>query len=129
MSETKIYYLTVADLRAITEDVAGPYVVRDAGLLASAAARPATTVFGTDAYPGIWQKPAALLHSIAANNPLVDGNKRLAIAGAIVFLAYNGIDTHALDEDLAYDLVIDVASGTVVDVPEIASRLATALNH
>ncbi|MFD3707299.1 type II toxin-antitoxin system death-on-curing family toxin [Nocardia sp. NPDC058658] len=129
MSEAEIYYLTVADLRAIAEDVAGQYVVRDAGLLASAAARPATTVFGTDAYPGIWEKSAALLHSIAANHPLVDGNKRLAIVGAIVFLARNGIDTTSLDEDLAYDLMIDVASGAVVDVPEIASRLATALKH
>ncbi|MFD8101376.1 type II toxin-antitoxin system death-on-curing family toxin [Nocardia fluminea] len=129
MTDATINYLTLADLRAIAEDVAGPYVVRDAGLLASAAARPATTVFGTDAYPGIWQKSAALLHSIAANYPLVDGNKRLAIAGAIVFLAYNGIDTTALDEDLAYDLMIDVASGTVLDVPEIAARLATALKH
>ncbi|MEV4154158.1 type II toxin-antitoxin system death-on-curing family toxin [Nocardia salmonicida] len=129
MSEAEIYYLTVADLRAIAEDVAGPYVVRDAGLLASAAARAATTVFGTDAYPGIWEKSAALLHSIAANHPLVDGNKRLAIAGAIVFLAYNGIDTSSLDEDLTYNLMIDVASGAVVDIPEIASRLATALKH
>ncbi|MFD4356065.1 type II toxin-antitoxin system death-on-curing family toxin [Nocardia sp. NPDC058519] len=129
MSEAEIYYLTVADLRAIAEDVAGKYVVRDAGLLASAAARPATTVFSTDAYPGIWQKSAALLHSIAANHPLVDGNKRLAIAGAIVFLAYNGIDTSALDEDLTYDLMIDVASGIVDDVPEIAFRLASALKH
>ncbi|PKV78134.1 type II toxin-antitoxin system death-on-curing family toxin [Nocardia fluminea] len=129
MTEATINYLTVADLRAIAEDVAGPYVVRHASLLASAAARPATTVFGTDAYPGIWQKSTALLHSIAANRPLVDGNKRLAIAGAIVFLAYNGIDTTALDEDLAYNLMIDVASGTVVDVPEIAARLATALKH
>ena len=129
MSEAEVYYLTVADLRAIAEDVAGPYVVRDAGLLASTAARPATTVFGTDAYPGLWEKSAALLHSIAANHPLVDGNKRLAIAGAIVFLAYNGIDTSSLDEDLTYNLMIDVASGAVVDVPEIAFRLATAVKH
>ncbi|MGW5921024.1 type II toxin-antitoxin system death-on-curing family toxin [Nocardia fluminea] len=129
MSEAEVYYLTVADLRAIAEDVAGPYVVRDAGLLASVTARPAITVFGTDAYPGIWEKSAALLHSIAANHPIVDGNKRLAIAGAIVFLAYNGIDTSSLDEDLTYNLMIDVASGAVVDVPEIASRLATAVKH
>ncbi|MFF2086854.1 type II toxin-antitoxin system death-on-curing family toxin [Nocardia sp. NPDC058176] len=129
MSESTIYYLTVADLRAIAQDVAGKYVVRDAGLLASAAARPAATVFGRDAYPSLWEKSAALLHSVASNHPLVDGNKRLALVGAIVFLARNGIDTNSLDEDLAYDLMIDVASGLVGDVETIAARLITVLKH
>ncbi|KAF0847936.1 type II toxin-antitoxin system death-on-curing family toxin [Nocardia caishijiensis] len=129
MTEAAIYYLTVADLRAIAHDVTGQYAIRDVGLLASAAARPATTVFGVDAYPTLREKAAALLHSIASNHPLVDGNKRLAIAGAIVFLARNGIDTSQLDEELAYDLMIDVATGTTSEVAAIAAGLVAVLKH
>jgi death-on-curing protein len=75
------YYLTVADLHVIAGNVIENYLVRDHGLLASAAARPQTTVFGKDAYPTLLHKAAALLQSIAGNHPLIDGNKRLAIQG------------------------------------------------
>jgi len=127
MSEDSLYYLTVADLRVIADDAVGTFVLRDPGLLASAAARPQTTVFGTDAYPTIWEKAAALLHSIASNHPLVDGNKRLSLASAVIFLARNGIDVDALDDDLAYDMMIDVDSGTLTEVADIAERLISAL--
>lgn len=59
--------------------------LRDRGLLASAAARPQTTVFGEDAYPSFAEKAAALMHSLARNHPLVDGNRRLAWAATRVF--------------------------------------------
>ncbi|WP_245718098.1 type II toxin-antitoxin system death-on-curing family toxin [Nocardia miyunensis] len=127
MSEESIYYLTVADLRAIAADAVGSFALRDPGLLASASARPQTTVFGTDAYPTIWEKAAALLHSVAANHPLIDGNKRLAIASATIFLARNGIDVAALDEDLAYDMMIEVATGKLTEVPDIADRLVAVM--
>ena len=50
----------------------------DAGLLASAVARPQSSVFGQDAYPGVWEKAAALMESLGRNHALVDGNKQLA---------------------------------------------------
>ncbi len=66
-------------------------VVRDYGLLESAAARPQASAFGQDAYPGIHEKAASLLHSLARNHALIDGNKRLALAATIAFLGMNGI--------------------------------------
>ena len=62
-------------------------VVRDHGLLESALGRPQATVFGEDAYIGIHEKAAALLHSLARNRALVDGNQRLALAATIAFYA------------------------------------------
>lgn len=121
------YYLTGADLRAITADVAGPDVIRDPGLLESAAARPRATVFGADAYPSLLDKAAALLHSIARNHPLIDGNKRLAITAAAVFLARNGVDIDAMNEDLAYELIMTVASGDSNEIADIAESLAKVL--
>lgn len=96
--------------------------VRDHGLLESSLARPQTSAFGQDAYPGIHEKAAALLHSLARNHALVDGNKRLALAATIAFYGMNGMRL-TLTNDEAYDLVIDVASGRLDEVPAIASVL------
>jgi death-on-curing protein len=96
--------------------------VRDYGLLEAALARPQTSAFGQDAYPRIHDKAAALLHSLARNRALVDGNKRLALAATIAFYGINRMRL-TLSNDEAYELVIEVASGRLDDVPEIASVL------
>ena len=113
-------YLDVEDLLALVR-VLGAGPVRDVGLLDSAAARPRSTALGSDAYPTLALKAAALLHSVARNHALVDGNKRLAWLAAVVFLDLNGAAT-ALDDDGAFGLVMDVAAGAA-DVAEIAERL------
>ena len=78
-------------------------------------------MFGADAYPSLELKAAALLHSIARNHALVDGNKRLAWLAAVVFLDLNGHRTGA-DEEAAFKLVMSVAEGND-DLEDIAGRL------
>ncbi len=74
-----IEYLDLDDLLEIARRAVGDEVkVRDYGLLESALARPRASVFGQDAYPDLHLKAAALLHSLARNRALVDGNKRLS---------------------------------------------------
>ncbi len=115
-------YLDLPDLRAVGALILdGPMVVRDWGLLESALARPRTTVFGEDAYPSLWEKAAALLHSLVRNHGLVDGNKRVGFGACILLLHKNRIGV-SFEEDDAYDLVIAVAEGKL-DVPEIAEKL------
>ena len=103
-----------------------PAPIRDIGLLGSAVARPQTTAFGEDAYPDIWTKAAALLHSIVKNHALVDGNKRLGWLATAVFLEINGVEISRASNDDVYDLVIDVAAGqpTVDTVAERLRQLA-----
>lgn len=94
-------------------------------MLASAAQRPRSSAFGEDAYPDLFQKAAALLHSLASNHSLVDGNKRTAWAAAIVFLDLNGYSLdEPLDEDRAEDLVLKV-SQSQLELDEIAEALAS----
>ena len=81
-------------------------------------------MLGQDAYPDLLTKAAALLHSLARNHPLVDGNKRLAWLATYVFCAKNGVELDA-DKDAAYDLVIAVAAGSVDEIGEIAATLAS----
>ncbi len=118
-------YLTVEQaLRIARAAVGGPVDVRDVGLLESAVHRPRASVLGQDAYSDLFTKAAALLHSLAGNRPLVDGNKRLGWLATYVFLAKNGILLDA-DDDAAYGFVIAVADGTIDDVGEIAAALAS----
>ncbi|MEU1983833.1 Fic family protein [Nocardia sp. NPDC019395] len=127
MTGAEIYYLNITDLRAIADQIAGGHIIRDPGLLESATARPQATVFGIDAYPSLWDKATALLHSIARHRPLIDGNEQLAIAAGAVFLARNGVDIDGLDEDLTYDLMIAVATGELDEVADIAEQLRKAI--
>ncbi|MCF3129863.1 type II toxin-antitoxin system death-on-curing family toxin [Streptomyces olivochromogenes] len=118
-------HLTVAEVTALAEVAfgGGAPEAREPGLLASAVHRPRARMFGTAAYADLYEQAAALLHGIAANHPLVDGNKRTAWLAAATFLAVNGVDLADVDQDTAYDLVIDVASGKESDVGAIAGRL------
>ena len=104
-----------------------PAPIRDIGLLGSAVARPQTTAFGEDAYPDIWTKAAALLHSIVKNHALVDGNKRLGWLATAVFLEINGVEISRASNDDIYDLVIDVAAGQPT-VDTVAERLRQLAN-
>jgi death on curing protein len=96
--------------------------VRDYGLLESALARPRTSAFGQEAYQDIHEKAAALLHSLARNHALVDGDKRLALAATMAFYGMNGM-RFTFTNDEAYDFILDVASGKLDDIPAIASVL------
>lgn len=118
-----IEYLDVEDLLTLARRLLGdPPPVRDLGLLGSAAARPAASAFGEDAYPDIWLKAAALLQSLVKNHPLVDGNKRLGWLSTAVFLEFNGVGATQASNDDVYEFVMEVAAGQL-SVEDIATRL------
>ena len=66
----------------------GEYRSRE--LLESAAARPFHSAFGQDAYPRVIDKAAVLFHSLIANHPFYNGNKRTAVLALLHFLLANG---------------------------------------
>lgn len=115
-------YLELEDLLHIAERTLVTVEVRDLGLLEAAAARSAASAFGEDAYPTLLDKAAALIHSLAKNHPLVDGNKRLALAGGATFLWINGTRL-TMTNDEAYDVIIAIASGELDTVDAIAKVL------
>lgn len=117
-------YLELDELLAMVR-VAGLGPVKDAGLLESALARPATSLMGADAYPSLELKAAAMLHSLVNNHALVDGNKRLGWLATVVFVGFNGARV-TLTQGEAFTLVWSVADGTLDDVADIARRLPLA---
>lgn len=116
-------YLDLADLLHIAERTLGTAPeVRDMGLLESAVARPMASAFGQDAYADLAEKSSALAHSVARNHALIDGNKRLSLAALLAFLGVNGYQL-TMSNDQAYDFIIEIATGRLDEVAEIAIRL------
>ena len=103
-------YLEIEDALQVIDRYG--FHVRDIGLLASALARPATTVMGVEAYPQLAMKAAALLESVARFHPLIDGNKRTAWTLMVLMLWING-HQHNFRTDEGFDLVVGVGAGSV----------------
>lgn len=130
MKPDNVEYLDVDDLLLIARGIfALDHVpVRDLGLLGSAAARPRTTVFGEDAYVTIFDKAAALLHSLLKNHALVDGNKRLGWVATATFLELNGVGVTHVTNDAVYDFVMSITVGGD-DIAEISESLKVLVSR
>ena len=117
-----VIYLTRAEILRVAERAVGPGCGGARSRTARVGRGPARPprCSAPDAYPTLDDKAAALLHSLARNHALVDGNKRLALAGVIAFYGMNGRRL-TLTNDEAYDLIIAVASGTLDTVDGIAA--------
>ncbi|UEL30059.1 type II toxin-antitoxin system death-on-curing family toxin [Pseudarthrobacter sp. L1SW] len=116
-------YLDVEDALQVVDRYG--FHIRDVGLLASALARPATTVMGAEAYPELAVKAAALLESVARFHPLIDGNKRTAWTLMVLLLWINGY-RHDFTTDEGFDLVVGVAAGTI-GLPNAAAEISRHL--
>lgn len=90
--------------------LAGAQKIRDMGLLESAVLRPQSSVFGSDAYPTLREKVAALMHSLARNHPFKDGNKRTATVAIIFMLIINGYTVRWLPEE-ALEKILALSQG------------------
>ncbi|HPF70320.1 MAG TPA: Fic family protein [Candidatus Krumholzibacteria bacterium] len=96
--------------RRVIAEFGGDPSLRDRGLLESAVAMPHAAFAGVDLHRGLAAKAAAYHFHLCANHPFVDGNKRVAVAAAEVFLVLNGARLAAGDDDLEA-LTMDVAAG------------------
>jgi death-on-curing protein len=103
-------YLDIEDALQVIDRYG--FHIRDVGLLASALARPATTVMGVEAYPGLALKAAVVLESVTRFHPLIDGNKRTGWTLMVLTLWVNGY-RHDFSTDEAFDLVLGVAAGGI----------------
>lgn len=93
--------------------------LRDPGLLESALARPRSGYYQT-----LFEQAAALLQSLAMNHCFVDGNKRMAMGSAFIFLDWNGFEINANGEEAERFLIEKVIMGKA-DVGEISKWLGS----
>ena len=107
-------YLSLAEVLRlhgrIIDDTGGSDGLRDLGLLESALAQPRQTFGGSDLYPTLAEKAAAVGFSLINNHPFVDGNKRIGHAVVEAMLMLNGFEL-AADVDESEAEILAVAAG------------------
>ena len=109
-------FLTLAEVINIhtnqIELYGGQNGVRDFGLLQSALAQPEASFAGQWLHEDIFLMAAAYAFHICQNHPFFDGNKRTALASALVFLELNGI---SLDDPKGrlLDAMLNIAKGSL----------------
>ncbi len=108
--------------KRVLEVSGGSDGVRDLGLLESAVYRPQASFGGSDLYPDVFSKAAALGHSLIKNHAFVDGNKRTGFEAMRLFLRLNGWDLKASDEE-KFRLVLEIASDSRRDEHSVAEWL------
>jgi death-on-curing protein len=105
-------FLTLDDVLALhAHQIAGyggRLGLRDLGLLESAVAMPRASFGGAYLHGTLEEMAAAYLFHLCRNHPFLDGNKRAALAAALLFLALNGVWIEAGEDELV-DLVLGVA--------------------
>lgn len=125
---SNITFLTLAEVVEIHTDqiqrYGGADGVRDINLLSSAIAMPYASFSGSFLHTDIYEMSAAYAFHISQNQPFVDGNKRTALASALVFLELNGISITDPKGQL-YNVMISLASGNLSKsgLAEVLKRL------
>ena len=112
----RIVFLSVADVlhihRRMIADFGGDDGLRDRGLLESAAAMPHAMFDGAFLHADLATMAAAYHFHLCANHPFVDGNKRVAVTAAEIFLLANGAELSATDDELE-QLTLGVANAVL----------------
>jgi death-on-curing protein len=119
-------YLSVDDLLEIGKSIIPDFRVRDLGLIQSAAIRPKLTIYGAEAYVSFPEKVAALMHAVAKNHALIDGNSQLAWASSRAFCLINDKDLH-LSIDEVDALITGITAGDY-GTAEIVERIRSSVN-
>lgn len=111
-----LIFITVGDAieihRRMVQDFGGDPGLRDRGLLESAVAMPRAMFAGDYLHPNVPSMAAAYHYHLCANHPFIDGNKRVAVTVAEVFLRANGLHLDATDDEIV-ELTLGVASSTI----------------
>jgi death-on-curing protein len=111
-----VLFLTVDDIieshQNQIDTYGGSYGIRDIGLLESAIGQPEASFGGEYLHADIFEMAAAYIYHLVMNHPFVDGNKRVGLEAALIFLEINNENLKASDEELV-DLVLKTTAGQV----------------
>lgn len=101
-----------------SEDPVSPPGIKDRNLLDSSVTRPFMSAGGEDAYVGVFNKSAALFHSIINNHCFHNGNKRCALLSALAYLGENGYWVTIPTDDELFEFTRKAAAHEISDSRE-----------
>jgi death-on-curing protein len=120
-------FLSVEEVLALHHDLiarfGGDPGLLNPGALEAAVAQPRMTAFGQLIHPGLLAQASAYLFHLVSGHPFCDGNKRIGLFAALVFLRDNGAAVGGTSDDW-YELTMAVARGELTK-RVVTERLAT----
>lgn len=107
---------------AVINSSGGSHGIEHEGYLESALSAPLASAFGDDAYPGLFDKTAALCFRLAKNHGFIDGIKRTALVTAEETLSWNGYEPNWTQESRV--LVMSLVGAGFLDQSGLRHALA-----
>ena len=118
-----IKYLTIENILIVAEDHVGNYeIIKESQLHYLIEAVGAK--FGeTELFPTLYQKAAVYAHHIITGHIFLDGNKRIGMHSALLFLVLNGCTLNPDIDDLIIELGLKIADASITDIDAIADHI------
>jgi death-on-curing protein len=134
VSEGEFRFLEVDEVLALhemqIERYGGSSGIRDRGLLESAVSMPQASFGGVFMHKDLFEMAAAYAFHIAENQPFIDGNKRTALAAALIFLDWHSFDIVDTGDEL-YQAMIGLAERRLAKagLAELFKKLSAPLQE
>lgn len=116
-------YLTIAEILEAAEGHVGDYQLLNENQLHYLVEAVSGKFGDTELYPTLLQKAAVYAHHIITGHIFFDGNKRVGLHCAILFLEFNGCTLSLNINDSIIDLGLKIADGTLTDIEMIAEHI------
>ena len=116
-------YLTIAEILEVAERHVGAYQLLNENQLHYLVDIVGSQFGDTELFPTLFQKAAVYAHHIITGHIFFDGNKRVGMHCAILFLEFNGCTLPPDINDSIIDLGLKIADGTITDIDIIADRM------
>ena len=118
-----IRYLTIEDILIVAEDHVSGYQLLNENQLHYLVEAVSGRFGDTEMYPTLFQKAAVYAHHIITGHIFLDGNKRVGLHCALLFLALNDCSLSPDINDSIIDLGFKIADGTITDIEVIADHI------
>ena len=116
-------YLTIEDILIIAVGHVGNYQLLNENQLHYLVGIVGEKFGDTDLFPTLFQKSAVYAHHIITGHIFLDGNKRIGLNCAILFLEFNGCTLRLDIDDSIIELGLKVADGSITALEVIADHI------
>lgn len=118
-----IKYLTLEDILVVAEDHVGNFQIIKQSHLHYLVEAVSAKFGDTELFPTLFQKTAVYAHHIITGHIFWDGNKRIGMHSALLFLVLNGCSFRKNIDDSIIELGLKIADGSITNIDEIADHI------